>query len=270
MAQAALQDGAFSDIQYSVFRRKVKGLIGIDLEDYRSGQLMRRLQAIMARAGAADLIAYGRMLEQDAQQLKEFSDYLTINVSEFFRDPDRFAYLKDKVLPELIAGRRRLNVWSAGCANGAEPYTLAILLEELSPGCAHRVLATDIDDRSLLKARLGADYREQDVRNLPISLLKKYFIRQGSRYEVVHSIRRRPIFKKHNLLSDPFEEGFDLILCRNVVIYFTVEAKDRVFQGFSSSLKPGGVLFVGATEVIQNCGRISLEAVRPSFYRRIG
>lgn len=265
---AAQIDGA-PDLHYMIFRRKVKQLIGIDLDDYRSEQMTRRLGAIMTRSGAKNLTEYARMLEQDPRRLKEFSDYLTINVSEFFRDADRFAYLRSNVLPELLANNRRLNIWSAGCSNGAEPYSLAILLEELSPLKTHRLLATDIDEKVLRKAQEGRDYREQDVRNVPPQWLKKYFSLNGDRYAVSEAIRRRPVFRKHNLLNDAFEENFDLVLCRNVVIYFTNEAKEKLFYRFSCCLRPGGILFVGATEIIQNASLLGLESIRPSFYRRV-
>ncbi|MGQ9674951.1 MAG: CheR family methyltransferase [Chloroflexota bacterium] len=269
MNQVALHQDACTDLYFSMFCQRVERLTGIDLGDYRGAQLKRRLQSIMARAGAVNLAVYARMLEHDPQRLREFCDYLTINVSEFFRDPDHFSILGDRILPELLASTQRLNLWSAGCANGAEPYSLAILLKELSVGSRHRLLATDIDDRSLHRAREGRDYRQQDVRNVPVPLLHKYFRQHDGRYSVVEGIRKQPIFKKHNLLRDPFEEGFDLIVCRNVVIYFTAEARERLFRRFSASLKPGGVLFVGTTEIIQNCHRFGLESLQPSFYRRV-
>lgn len=269
MARVALAEDAYTDLHFTMFCRKVERLTGIDLADYRSEQLKRRLQSIMARSGAANLAVYARMLEHDPQLLREFCDYLTINVSEFFRDPDHFALLGSQVLPGLLVSAQRLNIWSAGCANGAEPYSLAILLEELSSGNKHRLLATDIDDRSLQRAQGGRDYRRQDVRNVPIPLLRKYFTQQDGRYAVVERIRRRPVFKKHNLLRDPFEEGFDLIVCRNVVIYFTAEARERLFHRFSASLNPGGVLSVGTTELVRNCHRFGLESLQPSLYRRV-
>lgn len=269
MVGLTLKDDGCSDLCFVMFCRKVERLTGIDLGDYRGGQLKRRLQSIMARSGVANLGAYARILERDPKRLEEFCDYLTINVSEFFRDPDHFTLLGDRVLPWLLASTRRLNIWSAGCANGAEPYSLAILLEELSSRGGHRLLATDIDDRSLQRAVAGRDYRPQDVRNVPAPLLRKYFTRQDGRYAVVDRIRRRPIFQKHNLLRDPFEEGFDLIVCRNVVIYFTIEAREKLYRRFSASLKPGGVLFVGTTEIVQNCHRFGLESLQSSLYRRV-
>jgi chemotaxis protein methyltransferase CheR len=256
------------DLNYMVFRRKVKALIGIDLDDYKSEQMTRRLNTIMVRCGAKNLADYARMLEHDSKRLKEFADYLTINVSEFFRDPDRFTYLQTMVLPGLLSFRNRLNIWSAACSIGAEPYTLAMILEELSPNMNHRILATDIDERILLRAQNGNDYRQQDVHNVPPRLLKKYFTQSGDFFAVADSIRRRPTFKKHNLLNDSFEEDFDLIVCRNVVIYFTQEAKDKLFARLTRALRPGGILFLGATEIIQTPSQIGLESIRPSFYRR--
>ncbi len=269
MQEAVARVDNFYDVHYMAFRRKVKLLTGLDLDDYRGEQLTRRLGVIMARSGASNLTEYARMLECDDQRLKQFSNYLTINVSEFFRDPDRFAFLRESVLPSLLGQSRSLNIWSAGCSNGAEPYSIAILLEELAPRSTRRFLATDIDERIIGVARAGRDYRPADVKNVPPLLLKRHFVTSGDRFAVKDTIRRYPTFAKHNLLADPFDSGFDLICCRNVVIYFTAEAKASLFASLAQSLRRGGVLFVGATEIIQGANQLGLECIRPSYYRRV-
>ena len=133
------------EVGYAYFLRAVRRLTGVDLSCYRQGQLRRRLEALVQRVGVDSFSAYGRLLEKDPKRLQEFRDYFTINVSEFFRDADRFRHLEKQVLPGLLAGRPNPRIWSAGCSIGAEPYSLAILLEELAPRGAHRIVATDVD-----------------------------------------------------------------------------------------------------------------------------
>nr|MDA8187398.1 hypothetical protein [Dehalococcoidales bacterium] len=115
------------DVEYSYFQKKVLALTGLDLSLYKSEQMRRRLSTIMTRSGAQNLFEYYRIISQDLARRQEFRDFVTINVSEFFRIPEKFEYLRRNVLPTLLASRRQLRVWSAGCSNGAEPYSLAIL-----------------------------------------------------------------------------------------------------------------------------------------------
>ncbi|MDA8189381.1 MAG: methyltransferase domain-containing protein, partial [Dehalococcoidales bacterium] len=194
-------------------------------------------------------------------------DFVTINVSEFFRIPEKFEYLRRNVLPTLLASRRQLRVWSAGCSNGAEPYSLAILLRELAPAGDWRITASDIDATVLEKARRGI-YPVADIRNLTSEMLKKYFIPVGEQLQVVDQIKNKVQFRVHDLLRDEYDKDFDLIVCRHVIIYFTEEAKDEIFRKFHSSLRTGGVLFVGGTEMIKKPREMGYESLAVSFYRK--
>jgi chemotaxis protein methyltransferase CheR len=175
--------------------------------------------------------------------------------------------LENKCLTDLLAKSPRLNIWSAGCSIGAEPYSMAIILKEKTPNTKHRILATDLDSEILAKAK-KAQYTNNEMKNMPQNRLTKYFTQVDGQYILNEDIKSRVEFQKHNLLLDRFESGFDLILCRNVVIYFTEEAKDGLYRRFFASLKPGGVLFVGGTEAILNFRDIGFGHYLPFFYRK--
>ncbi len=265
--QTSGYDSGPGDAAYALFQRRVKALAGIDLTSYKSQQMKRRLGILITRNKATSLLEYTRMLDKP-DRLKEFLDFFTINVSEFFRIPEKFEYLATRILPNLMARDRELRVWSAGCSNGAEPYSLAMVLEELAPHGRWSILATDVDRTTLARAQRGDGYGSVDVRNVTPQRLARYFERDAAGYRVSESIKRRVKFKLHDLLKDPFEDGFQLVLCRHVVIYFTEEAKDVLYRKFAESLVDGGVLFVGGTEIISRAKDVGLQSVAVSFYRK--
>ncbi|MCR4427281.1 MAG: protein-glutamate O-methyltransferase CheR [Firmicutes bacterium] len=253
---------------YAAFKRRVLKLIGVDLGQYKSQQMERRLRGMLERTGAGSLAAYARVLEHDPLELKKFQDFFTINVSEFFRNPEKFDELEKRILPGLLVHSPKLNIWSAGCSNGAEIYSVVMILDKMTPGRVHRFLATDIDATVIEKAKAGV-YLAQDVRNVPRACLARYFTKQRDKYVISDGIKSRVEFRVHNLLADSFEKGFDLIICRNVVIYFTEQAKDQLYRNFRESLKEHGVLFVGGTETILNAASVGLASASPFFYRRL-
>lgn len=253
---------------YAPFRRVVLDLTGIDLDCYKGTQMERRLQTIMKRAGAEDLAAYTRLLSGNPSRVKEFKDFLTINVSEWLRNPEKFEEIQRTILPELIARHRSLKIWSAGCSNGSEPYSVSLLLDEMDPGGRHQILATDLDEEILKVARAGT-YPEKDIKNVSPARRTKYFTEQGDLFTVKPALRERIRFDKQNLLSDPFASDLDLILCRNVVIYFTEEAKDELYRKFHRSLKAGGILFVGGTESLLRARELGFVSASPFFYRAV-
>ena len=256
-------------MDFAAFKSGVKQNFALDLDSYKEAQLKRRLEGFLARH-KTDYGTYFRQLLANQGKFKEFVDFLTINVSEFFRDPKLFRVLEGDVLPGLLARRHSLRVWSAACSIGAEPYSLAILMEELSPGRRHQTLATDIDQQILQTAQ-QATYGPESLRNVSSARLARFFTgeAQGKR-TVVDQIRRRVEFRQHNLLKDPFERDFDLIACRNVLIYFTREAQNDLFLKFSRSLTPGGFLFIGGSEMIFRYHEFDLEKVSTCLYTREG
>lgn len=253
---------------YEFFKVHILRKTGIDLNLYKSQQMHRRLMGLVERANAGTFVKYYQILESDPKEFAVFLDRLTINVSELFRNPEKWDELKDKILPNIIQPRRPVRIWSAGCSYGAEPYTLAMILDQMTPGVKHYIQATDIDQKILAKAREGI-FTSADIKNVPPSYRMKYLENRGENYQVVSSLREKVTFRAHNLLKDPFEKDFDLIVCRNVVIYFTDEAKDRLFARFAQSIKQQGVLFVGGTERIFNSREIGLDSKLPFFYQRL-
>lgn len=255
--------------EYNFVKHKVQKLIGVDLNGYKSAQVQRRLRTYLIRSGHTNWPSFFRAIQHDPAKLGELRDYLTINVSAFFRDPEKFEQLQTSVLPELLRSRPRLRVWSAGCSHGHEPYSLAIMLcEATGLYSRHPILATDIDRSALERAQAGGPYSTDELANVIPALLERYFRARDDGYYVIESLRRRITFHYHDLLKDPFESGFDLIVCRNVVIYFTAEVKARLYQCLYDALRPGGVLFVGGTEVISKASDIGLDPLGISFYRR--
>lgn len=253
---------------YAPFREAVKDCVGIDLNWYRSTQLERRLGHLLNRWGVADLATAAQMIRTDEERAKMFRDWLTINVSEFFRNAERFEELRTVILPKLLADGQPLKIWSAGCSNGAEPYSLAIILEAMGAGPEHRILATDVDVKILESAREGK-YAEAELRSVKPEWRSRYLQPAGELFQVAPAIKRRVEFKKHNLLEDPYPKDLDLILCRNVVIYFTDAAKDKVYRGFRQALKPGRVLLVGGTESLLHAADIGFKRLLPFFYEAV-
>lgn len=259
-----------NETEYGLLKKKIRELLNIDVDAYKSQQMRRRLGAFVERQSPGSAFSFCRRLGSDPKQLQALRDMLTINVSEFFRDASQFEILRSTVLPERLRESAELNIWTAACSHGAEPYSVAIMLDELGAGTGHRILATDVDRTILRQATAGGPYRANEVRNVSRSQLLKYFTGEGDDHMVVEQIRERVEFHEHNLLSDPFEGAFSLILCRNVMIYFLTETKQRLFQRFHAALKPGGVLFLGGTESMLGEDAEGFERVSKNFYRKVG
>ncbi|WP_315969503.1 CheR family methyltransferase [Oceanobacillus massiliensis] len=252
---------------YIEFTKKVKQKLGIDLQLYKETQMKRRLTTLRNKRGFPSFIIYFDALCNDEMLLKEFTDRLTINVSEFYRNPRRWDVLKDRILPMLLQNNGRLSIWSAACSTGEEPYSLALMIKEHFPAAAVQILATDIDELVLSKAQQGV-YTEQALKELPNPLRKKYFTKTGSLYKIDDALKKDITFKKHNLLADRYPVHVDLIVCRNVLIYFTDKAKEAIYQNFSNALKTNGVLFVGSTEQIFNPNQFALNLADTFFYQK--
>lgn len=256
-----------TEAEFSTLKRTVRRLIGIDLGAYKQQQMRRRLEAFVQRQAAGNVLMFCRAVERNGSLLQALADMLTINVTEFFRDPTVFERLREEVLPVLLQGTPRLKIWCAGCSKGPEVYTLAILLNDLS-AARHTILATDIDRLALATARQTGPYAPSEVKNVSQELLRSYFTLRDGRYWFTGAVRQQIDFREHNLLADAYESGFDLILCRNVMIYFTPEARRAVTAKFLEALKPGGMLLLGSTEALVPPESAGLARVGPSLYRK--
>lgn len=253
---------------YALFKRKIKELIGIDLDGYKDEQIKRRVKILMDRVGANNFLAFYKAIEKDPKLRKDFIDKVTINVSEFFRNIDQFEILKNRVIPQLREKFKRLNIWSAGCSYGNEPYSVAIILDELGIR-EFNILATDIDMEALKRAKEGV-YKLEELKNISEERLKRYFTKLDSEYyKISDNVRLSVRFEYLDLLKDKYPKGMHLILCRNVIIYFTQEAKDTVFRKLSESLEEGGILFLGNTERIFNPQGYKLKPVDLFFYKKV-
>jgi len=253
------------DLTY--FQQWVLKEYNIDLSAYKSNQLHRRILSLMSRVGVSSVDEYIKLLKSEPLQKQKFLDFFTINVTEFFRNPEIFQELAKKIKSELTYSGG-LKIWSAACSVGSEPYSLAMIMDDLCSIAKHKIVATDIDNTILLKAKNG-EYVYSEVKNVSKAFLDKYFVVNGDKYCINSQIKKIVEFKKHDLILDKYESNFDLIVCRNVVIYFNVDIKNKIYKKFSESLKKGGLLFVGATESIYNYKEYGFEKASTFIYKKI-
>ena len=253
---------------YEQFTKDIYKLTGIDLSLYKERQMKRRIEALIKRHRLPGFKEFVEAIKNDHDLYEDFLSYLTINVSEFYRNPDQWKILDQDVVPKLLAqnGNRPLKIWSAACSTGDEPYSLVMLLSKHMPLNKITIEATDIDKQIIEKAKAGL-YNDKSIVNLPDEFKRKYFEKLGDKsYKISNDIKQRVNFKQHNLLKDNYGNGFDLIVCRNVMIYFTEEAKDDIYRKFYQALKPGGVLFVGSTEQMMRADTIGFKSYHSFFY----
>ncbi len=225
---------------------------------YFESRFLRRMKAL----NISSFISYHNFLKTNPNRRDEFNKLiseLTINETSFFRNKPQFTALQNIVVPEIIKAReesvlKRMRIWSAGCSSGEEAYTIAMLLDELSAGPLKgwnlQVEGTDIDDAVLNKAKEGV-YKKYAVKNMPDYYKQRYIKESADNYYIDESLKKISAFKKLNLNDDMamvFQKGFDVIFCRNVLIYFNIESKKRVIQKFFNSLTLGGYLFIGFSE----------------------
>ncbi|GKU81005.1 protein-glutamate O-methyltransferase CheR [Niallia sp. NCCP-28] len=256
------------DKDYDDFIKNFYSQSGIDLSLYKEAQMKRRLTSLYEKRGFVSFKEYFQAVIRNKDLMDELLDRMTINVSEFYRNYKRWEVLENKIIPKLMDKRGgKLKVWSAACSTGEEPYTLSMVFANCLPRTPYDILATDIDELAIQKAKAGI-YVGRALNEVPLKQKQQYFTEKGSFFHVNEEIKKTVMFKKHNLLADSFQGPFDLIVCRNVLIYFTEEAKDLLYQKFSNALKPGGIFFVGSTEQIFNPGKYGFETEDTFFYRK--
>lgn len=243
-------------------------LASIDLNAYKEKQMKRRIDTLIGKHKIEGYDKYVQGLKTDKDLFDEFVNYITINVSEFYRNPEQWKLLDEQVIPELIKKfGKNLKIWSAACSTGDEPYSLVMALSRHLPLNNIRIYATDLDKQVIAKAKVGL-YADKSIVSVPDDLKKKYFTKVGPSYKISNEIMERVEFKEHNLLKDSYPTNYHMIVCRNVLIYFTDEAKEEVFKKFCRSLSKGGVLFIGSTEQIINYKEIGYERMNSFFYQK--
>jgi chemotaxis protein methyltransferase CheR len=254
------------DKEFNNFIVNVKRKTGIDLVKYKEEQLKRRLTTLYIKNGFTNFDHYFNNMQTNKDLFNEFLDKITINVTEFYRNPSLWEVLEKEIIPLVLKEERKIKCWSSACSTGEEPYTLAMILNEQGIKNAE-IMASDLDEGVLSKATQGV-YFEKALKDLPKKYTDKYFESKDLNFEISNTIKKNVKFKRLDLLADTFDSNYDLIICRNVMIYFTEEANMNLYRKFSEALRPGGVLFVGSTEQIFRPEKYNLETVGPFFYRK--
>jgi len=251
---------------YEYFKREILNLTAIDLNSYKEKQMKRRIDTLISKHRIEGYDKYVQAIKTDKALFDEFVNYITINVSEFYRNPEQWKILDEIVIPGLISKfGKNLKVWSAACSTGDEPYSLVMALSRHIPLNQIKIHATDLDKQVIAKAKVGL-YSEKSIVSVPDDLKKKHFTQVGPSYKIADEIKARVEFREHNLLKDDYPTDYHLIVCRNVLIYFTEEAKDEVFRKFNKSLAKGGILFIGSTEQILNYKEMGYGREKSFFY----
>ncbi len=254
---------------YEWFKKAVYDLTKIDLNSYKEKQMKRRIDTLIGKYDVKGYDGFAELIKKDREALDSFVSYLTINVSEFFRNADQWNLMDKEMVPELMSKfGKNLKIWSAACSTGDEPYTIVMMLSKHMPLNQINVLATDLDAVVLAKAKAGI-YDKKEVAGVPAEFKSKYFEETpDGRMKVSEEIKSRVTFKQADLLRDPYPKDCHLLVCRNVLIYFTEEAKDEIFRKYFDSLAPGGILFIGSTEQIINYKEMGYVRKNSFYYEK--
>ena len=257
---------------FTALCERVRRLCGVDLLQYKRGQMERRVRTFAQRRGTPDLAAYGERLKADKEELDAFLDRVTINVSHLWRHEDQWTALSKKILPEL-AERGRVRCWSAGCSYGAEAFTLAAIAADSGAG-GHgsfrvEIHGTDLDRRMVARAKSGT-FSVEDARTAPKALLQRWFVpADEGGWQAKPELMRMTRFEVGDLLRMPVRKSsYDLIMCRNTVIYFTEEVRDALHARLADALAPGGYLVVGTSERVADPAGLGLTSPFHFIYRK--
>ncbi len=252
---------------YTAFCAGLRQICGIDLTQYKRPQMERRLRSFFARHGYARLTDSLERLRRDREHLDDLLDRVTINVSQLWRHPDQWARLEGGILREL-ATAGRVRAWSAGCSYGAEAYTLAAVCRQSIPQASVRILGTDIDRRMVARAKVGL-FTAEDARSAPAAAMERWFDRTPNGWQPKQVLRAMTQFEVGDLLKlRPTPSSYELILCRNTVIYFADHIRDELHAHFAQALAPGGYLVIGGTERVSNPASLGLASTHPFIYRK--
>lgn len=265
----------FPDREFTELTDFLRETRGFNLEMYKDRCIKRRIATRVRALGFDNAADYLDVLRRQPAEADTLLAALTIHVSQFFRNPSTFLLLENKVLPDLLAltaaqGRRTLRLWSVGCASGEEPYSLAILLAGLlQEGMTARILGTDVSNAVLERARQGL-FDAQRLAEVPMDLRRQCFEQSEGQYRLRESFRQMVSFRHHNIMADSSYPKVDLVMCRNVLIYFSREEQEKIILRFAEILPPGGVLVLGKSETLlgQSRDRFEPESLSERIYRR--
>lgn len=240
-----------SDLDFDRFKTLIYDSSGITFSEMNRSILESRLKVALREKKIESLKQFYELINSDPEELKEFLDSVTTNLTRFFRNLPQFETLKNYVIPKLIelkATTKSIKVWSAGCSTGEEPYTIAMVMKRYLPADYKvEILASDISLKSIMVAKQGG-YDETKVQGVPMDYLREYFIQNGSNFQVKKDIMDLIHFDYHNLKNDIKNKNFDVVFCRNVIIYFDVAAQKNVVDKFWQAMSPHSFLFIGHSE----------------------
>jgi chemotaxis methyl-accepting protein methylase len=257
--------------------QKISRTRGVSCESYKDKCLKRRVAVRMRARGIHTYDDYSQLLDHDACEYDRLLDALTINVTKFYRNAETWAALaRPHLFDRWQARQGHLRIWSAGCASGEEPYTIAIVLAELARTAGHedwlaraRVDATDVDRLSLERTRAAA-FPDSAFSEMPAELRRRWFTAEAP-YRPLPVLRSAVQVFAHDLMREPPpHSAYDLIVCRNVVIYFERQAQERLFESFAAAVAPGGLLLLGKVETLFGAARDRLTLLDPRerIYRK--
>lgn len=259
--------------EFAELKAVIKRKIGFNCEDYKQPHLKRRLAVRLRATQSSTYREYALLLSKSADEERQLKETLTVNVTELFRNNETYESVYKNVLPELIKQKkdnRFIKVWSAGCSNGEEPYSIAIMLNQFLGSSIKRynisILATDIDEDSLGKAENGI-FQPKQLEKIGKERIDRFFIKKDNNYHITDELKKLVKVKRHDLISGPRMSGFDIIFCRNVTIYFEQKLQETLYLNFYDSLNEGGFFVMGKTETL--VGPASVQFKRFDLKERI-
>ena len=271
-----------TNAEFRKLSRFITQQAGIKMPDVKKVMLQSRLQKRLRHlhmTSFKEYVDYVFSEEGLQNELIHMLDVVSTNKTDFFREPIHFEFLEKHILPEYIREfplNRPLKIWSAGCSSGEEVYTIAMTIGEFQkdhPGLDYSILGTDISSHILQKA-VDAIYKEEKTAVMPLELKKKYLLRSKDRsrklVRIVPELRKKAVYKRLNFMDEryPVEDTFDVIFCRNVLIYFSREKQEMVIRKLISKLRRGGYFFIGHSESIMGLD-VPLQQMRPTIFKRI-
>ena len=276
-AAAGLVEGEFlfTEDDFKKIANILHSHAGIALAEGKAALVYSRLAKRLRSLGMRSFREYCSLIEgqQGVDERQAMMAALTTNVTRYFREPHHFDHLREVVMPKLAETARRggrVRLWSAACSNGQEPYSMAITVLSALPEAANldvKILATDIDPNMIAEGKAGV-YREDAVAPVPLDLRRKWFKKAGSGWEVADELRELVAFRELNLIGDwPMKGKFDVIFCRNVVIYFDETTQERVWKRFTPLMTPGATLYIGHSERVSGPAAAQLQTAGLTTYR---
>lgn len=258
----------FEKVAFQKLKTMLKEKAGLNCEGYREEYLRRRFAIRLRATSCPKYGQYLRYINKNPQEIQCLLNDLTINYTLFFRDSDVFQYLGKTLLPKLLHSNTKVRIWSAGCASGEEPYSLAILAHEIlgAPAASRQVFiyASDVDRDALDKAQKGG-YQRKQLDGVAESLIRKYFAKEGEVYRIKDFVKKNIQFERNDLMKPSLHSYLDLILCRNVMIYFSQESQEHIHMNFYNALREGGHFITGKSEILSGEPNRKFKQVEAKF-----